>query len=375
MGMRRALLIGIAQYDHVSGLKPDIVMRDISELKRVLGDPKIGGFEQINCLLDKGATLNAIRYELQNLEKNSSACDTVFIYFSGHGLNEALLPVEYKPNPDTQNECKLTNIEFSTRLNAIQAKQVVVILDACHSASAVSIIEKSDSQLESYFSDAAAESLADGDRIILTSSKGNEVSHTFDGPNSVFTKHLIKALEGHCVTKKDKAISVFDVYPYLKENVLEEVRKKGRLQTPTLQVKGSDDFTLTLNPTYIDPKQGPELCDIEISLHSKGFIDVPIEVVDELLSNNVALDKDDIFDVIEEANRQVAQCLNATGSIKTANLNDTNVKKLLKSTLKEAKREGGPIYYALLAVMHDQWHLSTQAKTAIKEIMNRIACV
>lgn len=265
MSTRRALLIGVAQYEHVNALPIDIVINDTNELQRVLSDANIGGFAEVTRLLDREATLPAICKELQQLAESSAEDDTVLIYFSGHGLNDALLPVEYN---HSQEAPKLSNEKFSNLLEAIPAKQMVVMLDACHSGSAAHIkaidsdqaLVKQKPLIKSAFSNAAAESLQGDGRIIFTSSKDSEVSHIFKGDrNSVFTKHLIAALEGACVTKQDKFIKVLSVYQYLNAKVLADAQAQGKTQTPSLKADMSHDFVLLRNPQYTPPIQKPEI--------------------------------------------------------------------------------------------------------------------
>ena len=370
MSNRRALLIGIAQYDHYSNLPVDIIVHDINELKRVLGDGSNGGFDEIIPLLDKEATIKEIRYELNKLVDKCEEDDTVLIYFSGHGLGNSLMPVEYNIEKD---EPKLSDQELSELLNKIKSDKVIVILDACHSGNAIYIPNKAGIQsdsFESYFDDKSAELLKGSGRIILTSSRGNQPSYILPGDsNSVFTKHLIRALDGDCVTKNDQYITVLDVYKYLSKKVDEDARSKNRKQNPMLKAEIDVDFKLKINPNY--PKKS-YLCDIEDSLYGKGFIEIPVEVINELLSNNLDLSKDDVFDIINKTNEKMSNNNHTHNHINIASLNDANLNSLLRDTIKEAKRGGGKLYFAFLSVLYTDLNLSSESKKSIKIIMEKL---
>src|SRR5258708_34602433 len=82
----RALVIAVANYDEITSL-PEAVLNDARDISGALSSPNYCGYDSRNVttLLDKAATIAAIRHGLATLASSSREEDTAFIYFSGHG--------------------------------------------------------------------------------------------------------------------------------------------------------------------------------------------------------------------------------------------------------------------------------------------------
>jgi len=99
----RALVVGIANYRHVSRLPPT-VLQDARDIHDLLADPQHCGYPpgNVQLLLDGAATQATIRQALANLAAHSDLDSTVFCYVSSHGgriesgpcAGEYLLPVD-----------------------------------------------------------------------------------------------------------------------------------------------------------------------------------------------------------------------------------------------------------------------------------------
>src|SRR5207248_4745774 len=118
----------------------------------------------------------------------------------------------------------------------VHADRVVMFLDACHSG-AVSAGGKG--LVRDHNLNAAAVAQGTG-QMVICSSAPDQTSYedAHKGPNSVFTKHLIKALQMH--GQNTKLGEAFDA---MKDEVQEEVlRDRAVLQTPVMKPtrKGMD---------------------------------------------------------------------------------------------------------------------------------------
>ncbi len=161
----RALLIGVGRYRiseaDLPGVDQDLAM--MREVARTLGFAE----SQIKVLVDSEATLDGIRDAIDRwLVRPTTAGDRVLFYHSGHGSrvpdasgderdgsDEALLPFDFedlalvagggaaggqavggRPRP---GRAPLRNVllddELGRLLAAIPARQVVVLVDSCHS--------------------------------------------------------------------------------------------------------------------------------------------------------------------------------------------------------------------------------------------------
>ena len=98
-----ALVIGIANYQHVNKLPPT-VLNDARDIRDLLVAPGHCGYpeDNVELLLDGQATQPAMGQALHELAARSEGESTVFIYISGHGARiesgphagEYLLPVD-----------------------------------------------------------------------------------------------------------------------------------------------------------------------------------------------------------------------------------------------------------------------------------------
>lgn len=146
----RALLIGVGQYRDrgmgadLPGIELDIgVMKDVAESL---------GFKPAatKVLLNREATLAAVRQTLQQwLVDGTTATDRVLIYYSGHGtqlpdedgdeddgLDEAWTLHDMAParrNGRATLDGVLLDDELAATLARIPSRQVLVLVDACHS--------------------------------------------------------------------------------------------------------------------------------------------------------------------------------------------------------------------------------------------------
>lgn len=232
-GIKYGLLIGVAEYRHIKKL-PFIVINDVMQINAILTDQQYCGYKvgNVQVLLDENATLENIRKALERIISDSKEEDSVLIYFSGHGglfkdpsMYSAILPVDFLPS-DSENSC-FSDKEFSILLKKIKARKILVILDACHSGGAVDF--KDDNATFQYkFSEKSADFLSEGiGRVIISSSREEETSMILYGDsNSTFTKHLLDAMRGACVTIGDGLIRVFDLFNHVSNTVNNDIYEK-----------------------------------------------------------------------------------------------------------------------------------------------------
>lgn len=141
----RALLIGVGKYQMPGNDLPGIDL-DINMMEETAS---LMGFN-VKVLMDEDATLaNTQRTISSWLGTGVSADDRVLIYFSGHGVR---IPDDNGDEPDNQDEvlvmhdakqeqrngqATLGNVlvddQFDQLLAAIPSKNVLVLIDACHS--------------------------------------------------------------------------------------------------------------------------------------------------------------------------------------------------------------------------------------------------
>jgi hypothetical protein len=229
LGTRRALVIGVANYEHINSL-PEAVLNDARDIASVLRAGEYCGFppNQVRVLLDEQATLEGIRTGLVDLASSSMAEDTVVIFFSGHGARlptaegetSALLPVDCRTG--NLPETVLPEAELTASLAAINAQRLLVLIDACHAGGVATLkVDRAEEPIRTGFSEKSLQQLAQGaGRVVIASSRAQEYSRVLNGArNSVFTQYLLEAFEGKACTTGDGLIRVFDVFNHVAEKV------------------------------------------------------------------------------------------------------------------------------------------------------------
>ena len=144
----RALLVGVGEYgsDRVSDLQGiDLDLDMMRDVARWLGYSS----DQIKILGDEQATLDSFRQQFREWLHAKEADGRILVYFSGHGSHVA--DDDGDEDDDGQDEVlvlhdsgfangRLQNVlrddEFGELLGAIPSRDVLVLIDACHSGSA-----------------------------------------------------------------------------------------------------------------------------------------------------------------------------------------------------------------------------------------------
>jgi hypothetical protein len=217
-----ALLIGIADYANARNLyKTTTDARDFHDTLAQSGYLQ----KNIELLVDHQATKAAICKALEHLAQCVEQDDTVVLFFSGHGVrkegisgsDEYLCPVETDWN-DLENSC-ISSYELTTALRSIQARRLVVFLDACHSGG-VGEPKRLSPFIKHGFSESTYTNFSEGEgRVIFSSCKADEVSWELPGMrNGLFTHYLLEGLRGGA-SRLDGAIPIMRLCDYVSDKV------------------------------------------------------------------------------------------------------------------------------------------------------------
>lgn len=134
------LFVGVSRFADPDIRSLETPGRDAMEFAKAMKE--VGGLKHAIILLDDEATLQGVTRAIsEKLLRATKAGDSILIYWSGHGgqmqvpeveggFSEYLIP--YDGKLDTQAGM-LTDREFGKLVAQLPGRQVIVILDACHS--------------------------------------------------------------------------------------------------------------------------------------------------------------------------------------------------------------------------------------------------
>jgi hypothetical protein len=222
-----ALVVGIADYQHIRPLPPTVV-HDAEAIATVLRDPAFGAYppEQVTLLCNEQASRGAILAALAALAANSGEDAVVTIYLSCHGgridtgphAGAYLLPVDTVYTSQQLPLTAISDAEFTHALEHIRAQRVAVFFDCCHAGGIGEPEDLTAPPMTAGLPHALYESLKD-ERFIMASSREDEESYVIPGDtNSVFTKYLLEGLRGG-IGSEDGVARIYDLFEYLQPRV------------------------------------------------------------------------------------------------------------------------------------------------------------
>lgn len=253
-----ALVIGINKYKKCSPL--DYAGNDATAVAAALTE-KFGFPEKkVEVLADKEATKAAILSAMfRHIDGGPN--DRGLIFFAGHGhtstgrRGEVGFLVPY--DGDCDDLASLIRWDELTRnADLLPAKHVLFIMDACYGGLAVT------RRLHPGSARFLKDMLGRHARQVLTAGKANEVVADGDGPragNSLFTGHLLDALDGAAATK-DGYLTANGVMAYVYDRVAKDQHSQ---QTPHYGfIDGDGDFIFSELPANLladDAKGGKDV--------------------------------------------------------------------------------------------------------------------
>ncbi|MDQ1010700.1 outer membrane protein assembly factor BamB [Streptomyces sp. V4I23] len=258
MGRKRALLIGVADYDPAGGFtKLKAPLNDIRLLRTVLEDPKLGNFDSVTSC--DNPDRKTLELAIEQFFRTADADDLCLLYFSGHGKFPQEAEDAHLAAVDTHQDWMQstgTSAGFVRRqLATAICESKVVILDCCTSgAFAKDILSKSGVNqpkiTERHF--------GKGTWVLSASSafKNAYERPTDTGSSSDYVSYFTEAIvhgirTGAADVDGDGRVTVGELFNYANKRVLKETRSSvGVRQKPTLSRVASDgELLLAANPS------------------------------------------------------------------------------------------------------------------------------
>ncbi|MBI5245218.1 MAG: caspase family protein [Elusimicrobia bacterium] len=237
-----ALVIGIEGYSTIP--KADFAERDAGA---VLSHIEALGVPRRNIIHLAGAQAGFASFKkyLESwLPRNVKPSSRVFFYYSGHGApdpktGEAFL-VPWDGDPGFLSDTAYPVKRLYNALAALQAGEVVILLDACFSgAGGRSVLAQGARPLVTRVD---IEKRHGGKLSLLTAASADEITTTYkEASHGIFTYFLLKGLNGEAKDASGR-ITTKSLFEYLQPRVQDEARRQNREQTPTFD----SDLTVTL---------------------------------------------------------------------------------------------------------------------------------
>lgn len=229
-----ALIVGASKYDHFESLK--YTDDDAYRIYAFLKSPEGGAVpeDHIRILIDESAIAENIYKSLDDIISMAGPEDEVLVYLAGHGFQGFYLPTD---SDGYRN--KLEYEDIKERLQLCQARQKLVIADACYAGSLLAAKTPMFESVDLFYKKLQS---SGGGTAFLLSSKSEEVSLESQGlRQGIFSHYLVEGLKGEADTDKDKLVTLDELYTF----VYSKVRKyTGNLQSPVLA--GDIDRTMPL---------------------------------------------------------------------------------------------------------------------------------
>jgi len=133
LGAFRALVIGINDYQDKKIPALKTAVNDAREVARLLR--RKYGFK-VDLLLDRRATRKEIIDKLRNLAANSSADESLLIYYAGHGDIDRVLNDGWWVPADAKggdSSTYLDNTMVQKAMKGMKARHVLLVSDSCYS--------------------------------------------------------------------------------------------------------------------------------------------------------------------------------------------------------------------------------------------------
>lgn len=218
-----ALLIGVSEYQ--SGLNPlPAAVGDVEEMRRVLVNPKMGGFADGDITVLKNPQPQDIRDAIFYLFADRQKDDLLLFYFSGHGIKDDRGNLYFSTRATAKYHGKLVKPSavaasyLHESINDSRSQRQIIILDCCFSgAIAQGMTVKDDGSVN------VQEQLGGKGRAILTSSTSTQYAFEQEGSElSIYTRYLVEGIDTGAADKDgDGWISIDELHEYASSKVQE----------------------------------------------------------------------------------------------------------------------------------------------------------
>ncbi len=178
------------------------------------------------------------------------------VYYSGHGWREKssgdyyLIAHDVQPNNEANTALAAT--VFSEALRQIKARRLLVFVDCCHAEGMAAAKDAAASPPPNFSKSSWPAALTGGlkqgeGRAVFSSSRGTQVSWVRkDGRLSIYTHHLLEALDGAGSAAGDTVVRVSHLMKHLAQTVPASAEQQWSAQQTPFFDLAAEDFPVAL---------------------------------------------------------------------------------------------------------------------------------
>ena len=250
MPKKVALLIGVSECG--TQIPPHSeAANNVAAMQRVLQDPNLGGFDQVESLLNPD--LGAMQKAIQQVFAKCGVNDLALLFFSGHVLIDQKEHFYFTVPNTTKEDLPSTAVQASLmqqELAICDAKRQILILDCCYSAT------QAEGGHTENLSVNLNKELGTTGRAILTSSTAIQRDFEPRGNSlSLYTQYLVEGLETGAADRDGVGlIYLREWHNYAKSKVMEI---QPQIEPDIIVDEKEFDILLTLLLNQ-DPNHDPE---------------------------------------------------------------------------------------------------------------------
>jgi hypothetical protein len=230
MSKKVALLVGVGEYESdlpTLSASPN----DVAGMQRILRDPQLGGFDQVDTMINPG--LVAMQRAIKKVFTNCNKDDLVFFFFSGHGITDEDGALYLATRITAKDDFEATAVHarfIQDAMNKCYAKRQLVILDCCYSGA--------------FAQGWRAKSVG----VDLKQLLGSEGRAVLTSSTALYTRYLIEGIETGAADKDGNGrVSIQELHDYAKTKV-QEVKPKMKPEI----LLDREGFNIILSRTIIN---------------------------------------------------------------------------------------------------------------------------
>ena len=290
MPKKVALLIGVSEYgEGIPSLSAPIL--DVKAIERVLQDKAMGGFDEVQTLLNPYPT--AMQLAIQKIFASCGKDDLVLLFFSGHGIIDDDNKLYFATKDTSKDFYEATSVEasFIQRVSRKSyCKRQAIVLDCCYSGAFAEGWQAKSIGLN------LEQELGAKGRVVLTSSSATQKSFQQTGEElSLYTKYFVEGIETGAARKKEQGkIYASELHKYAKAKVQEAKPK----QQPKIITDG-EGYDILLSQA---PINDPELDFRQLveKYAARGVISVPGKHILEVRRQKLGITEEKSQAIINE---------------------------------------------------------------------------